>query len=131
MMKVLTAAAMREADRRTIEELGLPGAVLMESAGMRVAEVILSLQPVPVRVLVAAGPGNNGGDGLVAARLLRQAGRRVSLWTTVPPGGYRGDAAINYEFLRHSDFVVKHIPVSYTHLNVPTNGVQGWFRAAL
>lgn len=108
-MKVLTAAAMREADRRTIEELGLPGAVLMESAGMRVAEVILSLQPVPVRVLVAAGPGNNGGDGLVAARLLRQAGRRVSLWTTVPPGGYRGDAAINYEFLRHSDFMVKHI----------------------
>ena len=63
LMKVLTAAAMREADRRTIEELGLPGAVLMESAGMRVVEVILSLQPVPAQVLVAAGPGNNGGMG--------------------------------------------------------------------
>lgn len=108
-MKVLTAAAMREADRRTIEELGLPGAVLMESAGMRIVEVILSLQPVPARVVVVAGTGNNGGDGLVAARLLQQAGVPVSLWTTVPPGGYRGDAAINYEFLRHSDFVVKHI----------------------
>jgi hydroxyethylthiazole kinase-like uncharacterized protein yjeF len=109
LMKVLTAAAMREADRRTIEELGLPGAVLMESAGMRVVEVILSLQPVPAQVLVAAGPGNNGGDGLVVARLLQQAGLAVSLWTTVPPGGYRGDAAINYQFLMHRGFAVKHI----------------------
>lgn len=109
IMKVLTASAMREADRRTIEELGLPGVVLMESAGMRVAEVILSLRPIPSRVVVAAGPGNNGGDGLVIARLLQQAGVPVSLWTTVAPGAYRGDAAINCEFLRHSGFVVKHI----------------------
>ncbi len=108
-MKVLTAAAMREADRRTIEELGFPGAVLMESAGMRAAEVILSFQPLPSRVVVAAGSGNNGGDGLVIARLLRQAGIPVSLWTTAAPGGYRGDAAMNYDFLRHSGFVVKHI----------------------
>ncbi len=108
-MKVLTAAAMREADRRTIEELGLPGAVLMESAGMRIVEVILALQPAPARVVVAAGRGNNGGDGFVAARLLRQAGVPVSLWAMAPPDAYRGDAAINYEFLRHSGFVVKHI----------------------
>lgn len=108
-MKVLTAAAMREADRRTMEELGLPGTVLMESAGMRVAGFILSLNPSPARVVVVAGSGNNGGDGLVAARLLRLAGFAVSLWTTVPPGGYRGDAAINDLFLRHSGFMVKHI----------------------
>lgn len=108
-MKVLTAAAMREADRRTIEELGVPGAVLMESAGMRIVEVILTLQPLPARVVVAAGSGNNGGDGFVAARLLRQAGVSVSLWSTAAPGAYRGDAAINYEYLRHSGFVVKHI----------------------
>lgn len=109
LMKVLTSAAMREADRRTIEELGFPGAVLMESAGMRVAEVVLSLQPAPARVLVVAGPGNNGGDGLVIARLLQQAGCAVSLWTTVPPGDYRGDAAINYRFLMHRGFRIKHI----------------------
>ncbi len=121
-MKVLTSTAMREADRRTIEELGFPGAVLMESAGMRVAEVILSLQPAPARVLVVAGPGNNGGDGLVIARLLQQAGRDVSLWTTVPPGGYRGDAAVNYQFLRHRGFQIKHI-LDYEAL--------GQFQAAL
>ena len=108
-MKVLTAAAMREADRRTIEELGLPGIVLMENAAMRTAEAVGSLLPAPEQVLIVAGPGNNGGDGLAAARLLEQAGYRVSLWTTVPPQGYRGDAAVNYEYLRHSNFVVKHI----------------------
>lgn len=108
-MKVLTAAAMREADRRTIEELGLPGMVLMECAAMRTVEAVMALLPAPARVLIAAGPGNNGGDGLAAARLLEQAGYSVSLWTTVAPQGYRGDAAVNYEFLRHSNFVVKHI----------------------
>ncbi len=108
-MKVLTAAAMREADRRTMEELGLPGIVLMECAAMRTVEAVIALLPAPARVLVAAGPGNNGGDGLAAARLLQQAGYSISLWTTVPPQGYRGDAAINYEFLRHSNFAVKHI----------------------
>ena len=107
-MKVLTAAAMREADRRTMEELGLPGIVLMENAAMRVVEAVFSLGNFS-KVLIAAGPGNNGGDGLAAARLLRQAGRQVSLWTTVPPEKYRGDAAVNYDFLRHSGFPIKHI----------------------
>lgn len=108
-MKVLTAAAMREADRRTVEEFGLPGIILMEHAAMRVVEAILSLQPVPERVTVVAGPGSNGGDGLAVARLLQQAGLAPSLWTTMAPGGYRGDAAINERFLRHSRFVVRHI----------------------
>lgn len=116
-MKVLTAAAMREADRRTIEELGFSEAVLMESAGMRVAEAVLSLQPLPSRVLVLAGPGNNGGDGLVIARLLQQAGRKVSLWTTVPPGEYRGAALMNYQFLMHRGFPIKHI-LDYTELGL-------------
>ncbi|HHX87310.1 MAG TPA: bifunctional ADP-dependent NAD(P)H-hydrate dehydratase/NAD(P)H-hydrate epimerase, partial [Firmicutes bacterium] len=59
-MKVLTAAAMREADRRTIEELGLPGAVLMENAGLRVAEAALAVNPRGRKVVIVAGPGNNG-----------------------------------------------------------------------
>ena len=116
-MKVLTAAAMREADRRTIEELGFPEAVLMESAGMRVVEAIFALQPSPQRVLVVAGPGNNGGDGLVVARLLQQAGREVSLWITVPPEKYRGAALMNYQFLVHREFPVKHI-LDYTELGL-------------
>ncbi len=108
-MKVLDSAAMREADRRTIEELGLPGAVLMETAGLRVLDFINLHLPEPGRVVVAAGPGNNGGDGLVIARLLNRAGFEVSLWTTVKPGAYRGDAGINEHFLNRISFPVKHL----------------------
>ncbi|HEX9874637.1 MAG TPA: NAD(P)H-hydrate epimerase, partial [Deferrimonas sp.] len=63
-MKLLTAAQMQELDRRTIEEVGLPGVVLMENAGRGVVESLCarfsSVRPGPVVVL--AGKGNNGGD---------------------------------------------------------------------
>ena len=70
-MKVLTAAQMREVDRRTIA-MGIPGAVLMENAGRSVAEFLEERFP-PLddqRILVFCGKGNNGGDGMVVARLL-------------------------------------------------------------
>lgn len=105
-MKVVTAAAMREADRRTMEELGLPGPVLMQAAAMRVAETVFALKPGPGRVVVAAGPGSNGGDGLVAACLLQRGGLAVSLWSSVEPGGYRGDAAVYERFLRACSFPI-------------------------
>jgi hydroxyethylthiazole kinase-like uncharacterized protein yjeF len=71
-MKVLTAAQMREADRLTIER-GTPGEVLMENAGGRVAQLIeREFAPlIRQRVAVFCGKGNNGGDGRVVARLLR------------------------------------------------------------
>jgi len=68
-MKILTAAAMREVDRRTVEA-GIPGIVLMENAGHRVVE-FLAERFAPLgeqRVVVLCGKGNNGGDGLVIAR---------------------------------------------------------------
>ncbi len=108
-MKVLSTAAMREADRRTIEELGLPGPVLMETAAMRVAEVVFGLGLGPGRVVVAAGPGNNGGDGLAAARLLTSGGLDVSLWSSVAPGGYNGDAAVHEGFLKRCGFPISRI----------------------
>ena len=79
-MRILTAAEMREADRRTIEA-GLPDMVLMENAGHRVVEYLerrfspLSSQ----RVVVLCGKGNNGGDGLVVARQLHTRFRPASL----------------------------------------------------
>ncbi len=109
MMRVIGAAAMREVDRRTIEELGLPGIVLMETAARRVTEVVLRVSPSRRPVVVLSGPGNNGGDGLAVARQLSLAGRPVSLFTTAREEEYRGDARINYHFLRQSGFPLQFL----------------------
>ncbi|NMA92981.1 MAG: NAD(P)H-hydrate epimerase, partial [Firmicutes bacterium] len=108
-MKVLTAAAMREADRRVSAELGLPGAVLMENAGLRVTEAVAAINTQRQKVVIVAGPGNNGGDGVVAARLLSQAGFTVSLWSTSRPGQNPGDADNNLKFLSNSGVDWLHI----------------------
>ena len=87
-MKLLTAAGQRELDRRAAEA-GLPTRVLMESAGAAVAREVLSLGPR--RVIVFCGPGNNGGDGYVAARLLLASVETLCA-ATRPLEELRGDA---------------------------------------
>ncbi len=72
-MRVATAAEMREIDRRTIDEFGIPGSVLMERAGLAVAGRVQELFPKG-KVIVVAGGGNNGGDGIVAGRNLFNRG---------------------------------------------------------
>jgi NAD(P)H-hydrate epimerase len=98
-MKVLTAAQMREVDRRTME-LGIPGLVLMENAGQRVVE-FLEREFAPLaehRVVILCGKGNNGGDGLVVARQLQTRVRPASLDVVLAadPAELGGDAAVNY-----------------------------------
>ncbi|MGA3024253.1 MAG: NAD(P)H-hydrate dehydratase [Bryobacteraceae bacterium] len=98
-MKVLTAAQMREVDRRTIEA-GIPGLVLMENAGHRVLEA-MERRFAPLaeqRITVLCGMGNNGGDGLVIARqlLTRIHPRGLHVLLAAPAGGLGGDAAENY-----------------------------------
>jgi hydroxyethylthiazole kinase-like uncharacterized protein yjeF len=91
----VTAATAREMDRRTIEEYGIPGAVLMENAGSAAAEIALRMLGVGEHVVVLAGAGNNAGDGFVIARHLANAGRTVKVITAVPPENYKGDAALH------------------------------------
>ena len=79
MLPVLTAAEMRAADRSTIEEIGLPGAVLMENAGAAVAAAAHARYPGVRRAVVVCGKGNNGGDGFVVARRLRHRGATAIL----------------------------------------------------
>src|SRR5246127_1041201 len=92
-MKIVTAAEMREIDRVTSEKFGVPSLTLMENAGTAVANFVLSEHPDAKRVGVICGKGNNGGDGFVAARKLRQADKDVRVLLLTEPGELRGDAA--------------------------------------
>jgi len=86
------AEQMRATDRWAIEERGVPSLDLMERAGEGLAALVARWAPSG-RIVVVCGKGNNGGDGLVAARLLRQAGREVDVLAVWPPEDLRGDAA--------------------------------------
>jgi NAD(P)H-hydrate epimerase len=94
VIPVLRAAAMRAADAGAIRA-GVPSAVLMENAGTALVGVLRRRYPGWRRVVVVCGPGNNGGDGLVAARQLAFAGVGVDAFTLGNPSAYRGDAAEN------------------------------------
>jgi ADP-dependent NAD(P)H-hydrate dehydratase / NAD(P)H-hydrate epimerase len=90
------ADGMRAVDRWAIEERGVSSLELMEAAGRAVAEVVAELAPAgPVRVV--CGKGNNGGDGFVAARLLRGMGFEVEALLLWPGEEMRGDAKVNFE----------------------------------
>lgn len=99
-MKALTAAEMREVDHLTTERFGVPGEGLMEAAGKSVAEVFLEQYghrnaDSPGRVVVLCGKGNNGGDGFVVARHLREEAEQVHAYLFAKPDELRGEAAKN------------------------------------
>src|SRR4051794_25130332 len=92
------APEMRAVDKWAIEERGVPSLDLMERAGIGLARIVGErARPGPVRVVV--GKGNNGGDGLVVARLLREEGREVDVLSTGDPGELKGDAKTNLDRL--------------------------------
>jgi len=91
-LKIVTASEMRQIDRITSERLGVPSLTLMENAGSAVAEFVMSAYPLIRHVGVICGKGNNGGDGLVAARKLHDAGRAVRVLLLAEPAELQGDA---------------------------------------
>jgi ADP-dependent NAD(P)H-hydrate dehydratase / NAD(P)H-hydrate epimerase len=98
MEPVVDAAQMRATDEWAIGTKGVPSLELMEHAGEGLARVTAQRAPAG-RVAVVCGKGNNGGDGLVAARLLRQAGRDVEVLAVWPPEWLQGDAQTQLERL--------------------------------
>jgi hydroxyethylthiazole kinase-like uncharacterized protein yjeF len=89
---LLDVEQLRASDAWAIEERGIPGVDLMERAGEGLFEIVWKHAP-PGEVVVVCGGGNNGGDGYVVARLLRQAGRSVTVLHTSDPAKLSGDAA--------------------------------------
>ena len=105
-MKLVTAAQIQDLDHKTIKTYGIPGVVLMENAGRGAAEQVLRYFPqvraggdplVKGRVAILAGPGNNGGDGFVIARYLKNWGVRTTVYLLASKKDVKGDALTNLQ----------------------------------
>src|SRR5687767_14924987 len=110
-MRVLNTEQMREADRRTIEDIGIPSVVLMENAGRQaVAAMEASFDDLASsHVAVLCGRGNNGGDGFVIARTLLQRGVEASVFLLGSVADVRGDARTNLDILGNIGLTVVEI----------------------
>src|SRR5262245_31660489 len=100
-MRVLNSSQMREADRRTIDDIGIPSLVLMENAGRQTVAAMEAMYTdlLDRHVAVLCGRGNNGGDGFVVARTLMQRGVAVAVFLLGRVADVRGDARVNLEIL--------------------------------
>ncbi len=96
MTPLYTASQMRELDRLTIQEIGVPGVVLMEHAGYKSALILADcIDTHQARVAVVCGKGNNGGDGYVVARWMMHWGYDVTVFSLCPIENLKGDARVN------------------------------------
>ena len=98
-MKIATREIVREIDRKTIRQYGIPGLILMENAGRAVSNVLLREYPDAKRISVFCGGGNNGGDGFVIARHLINAGKEVNTYLLRNKNVYKSDAKTNLNAL--------------------------------
>lgn len=109
-MRVINGAASREMDKRALEEYGLHSLVLMENAGLRVADFVKEKFPLHSgqgKIVVVLGKGNNAGDGLVLARHLLNSGYKVQLFSLYEPGEYSDAAKANLKPLTAMGVEVK------------------------
>ncbi len=109
-LPLYTAAQMQRTDAAAIKGIGIPGVVLMERAGMAVAEHLLESYCEAHCFVVLAGKGNNGGDGFVAARHLLEAGAEARVFAAGRAADYQGDALVNLKILAKLGLKVEHMP---------------------
>ena len=110
-MKVATAELMRKLDQRAISEFGIPGMVLMENAARGIVSTLFrSFPDLPTsRVGILAGRGNNGGDGLAAARYLANRGIPCRIFLFAAQEEVKGDAGANLEILKRMGVAVQEV----------------------
>jgi NAD(P)H-hydrate epimerase len=101
-MAYLTRDQVRQIDRRAIQEIGIPGIILMENAARAVVAVAQEMLAGhrAAHVVVLAGGGNNGGDGLAVARHLHNLGHDVRIALCIDPARYSGDALTNWRIVQ-------------------------------
>jgi NAD(P)H-hydrate epimerase len=133
---ILTREQCRAVDKYAIEQLGIPGVVLMENAGRNAADLIESwmlkrrphsaggLEP---GVCIVCGKGNNGGDGFVVARHLFNRGYPVTVDLAANAGDLTGDAAVNSEIARHMGIAIREL----ADISAVELAAQGWRKATV
>ncbi|MFH0954470.1 MAG: NAD(P)H-hydrate epimerase [Verrucomicrobiota bacterium] len=113
-MKLVSAAQMRELDRRTIEELGTPADDLMDWAGQGVADVVRRMTEVAgffsPHIHLFAGRGNNGGDAFAAARHLKDMGFSVEVWLAGAANEVQGDALKHLSRMKTAGIELRELP---------------------
>jgi len=114
-MRSLTREQTRAIDRFAIEQLGVPGVVLMENAGRLCADAVAGFLHGPAgrKVAICAGAGNNGGDGFVVARHLSMRGAHVAVFLVGPLEKLSGDAEINCRIARNLGLDIREVGSLY------------------
>lgn len=108
-MNVVTPKQMREIDKRAIEEFGIPGIILMENAALQTCRILDNLYPYVKNILILAGSGNNGGDGLALARILAGFGKNVEVLLLTSENELTCEAKFNLEIARKFQFPLKFL----------------------
>ncbi|MBN2259903.1 MAG: NAD(P)H-hydrate dehydratase [Clostridiales bacterium] len=136
-MKIVTAAEMRKIEKKVMENYGISGIVLMELAGKSLADKCLEIMKGSScnnKILIFSGKGNNGGDGFVAARHLKNKGAEVKVILLTEPERLRGDANINFEILKKmdikilnalSDRVIEQVKIELLDSSVVIDAIYG------
>jgi NAD(P)H-hydrate epimerase len=127
-MTSLSRDDVRAVDRCAIEDIGIPGVILMENAGRNAADaaaLFLDGDPDGKRVAIVAGAGNNGGDGFVVARHLANRGAIVETYLVGPSEKLSGDAKTNFEIIRALGHTL-HLTADDGHLDTLETALKGF-----
>ncbi len=103
-------AGLTEVDRRAVEQFGIPMEALMENAGRQVADITRAYTLEGSAILILVGAGNNGGDGLVAARHLANRGHAVQIVLTTEENKFKGAALKQLHIVRNMNLPLQVLP---------------------
>lgn len=129
-MEYLETRLIRQIDAAAVQELGIPSLLLMENAARGVCEVLQSQNPNG-RILIACGPGNNGGDGLAVARLLAANGIESEIHLVRAGKTLTTDAEANLSFLHRCGILVHEADADTLQLALETLSAGDWIVDAL